>query len=186
MKHLRLPLLAHRNFTETHFPFLEVLELDKRDGPAPIFPFWILAPPNLKVRAQQIPLIPFSSKVEFSSLWTSNVTNIDRLSDSAPHLHTLRTQLSSAGLHSAEFESLLKALKVRRSPYDLNRRLEGINRFSIMTNREPVPLIAECEPLKKLIIPFNQLNAQEITRLQEVVDLVVDSALEPDLWEVEI
>lgn len=185
LKHLRLPSL-HRNFTETHFPLLEVLELDEGDARAQDFPLWILAPPNLKVRAQQIPFIPFSSKVELSSLWTSNVANISSFSFSVPHLHTLRIQVSGAGLHSTEFESLLKALKGRRTLYDINRLLKDINRITRMTRPEPISRIPEREPLTKLIIPFNQLNPQEITRLQEVVDLVVDSALEPDLWEIEI
>lgn len=56
-------------------------------------------------------------------------------------------------------------------------------KVKVELGKETCGITYEC--LEKLIIPFNKLTPQEIEQLRDLVGTVVDSASEPDFWEVE-
>lgn len=162
LKHLHITHISARASTRMHFPLLEVLEVPGIRE----FPNWISTPSSVRIIADRV----LYGTPEVFSIWISVLDHSIRwLLTFSPSLQTLRIHLKKSP-DLRDQARLYSTLRKRKEKVNSGVKIKEI----------------KFEPLKKLIVPFDKLTPQGIEELKTLVEVVVDSALEPDFWEVEI
>jgi len=103
-----------------------------------------------------------------SSLWIEDLRSVKSMSANSPKSQDLKVDLDPS--QPLELDPLFDMLNQRKDNVEARLDVDGI----------------KMEPLKKLIVPFDRLAVRDVNKVEGLVEMVVDLALEPKFWEVEI
>lgn len=103
-----------------------------------------------------------------SSLWIEDLRSVKSMSANSPKSQDLKVDLDPS--QPLELDPLFDMLNQRKDNVEARLDVDGI----------------KMEPLKKLIVPFDRLAVRDVNKVEGLVEMMVDLALEPKFWEVEI
>jgi len=114
------------------------------------FPTWMVVPPTLRLFTYEIQ----TNLSAIQELWFEYLENWQLLSSRCPNLQVLRSELNGFNPQ----QHLLDLLKARERNVKMGLEVDQL----------------KIEPLKKLVIPFNELSAEALEECRELVEEVVD------------
>jgi len=161
LRHLSLKLFTgDEGLLPLQFPALESLGLEQTSW---IFPTWMLVPPSLKLEShfihEGLPSISELSIIEIQPYMSA-------LDHVCPELQVLDFQFAE----HTDGRDLGRLLGTRRDNATAGLEVGGI----------------EMQSLKKLVIPFDELDELTLDKYRELVDESLDSNEQPWFWEIEV